>query len=140
MRQPRWRKARREALRAQDIQPVNTQLAVVVRVGHMSILPAWLNSRLIPGLVSVRGLYWLKHKDAMALMTFLRTVAVRYSATEAEFKRCVRCSRPLLGQEATGLRKAMETVTDRKTLICGPNCDKENESGLWRRLGVDLAA
>lgn len=136
MRQPRYRKARRQALNAQGIQSTNRWRAVCVRVANTAILPSWLNSRLIPGLASVRGQYWLKRSDAIALMTFCRTVYVQYQATEVEFKRCERCFRPLLGKEAEGLRKAMETVSDRTTLICGPNCDKDNESGLWRKLGV----
>ena len=140
MRQPRYRKARRQALNAQGIQAVNTQRAVCVRVANTAILPSWLNSRLIPGLASVRGQYWMKRSDALALVTFCRTVHVWYQATEMEYKRCARCFRPLLGREAEGLRKAMETVSDRSLLICGPNCDRDNESGIWRRLGVEKVA
>ena len=140
MRQPRYRKARRQALSAQGIKPVNVQRAVCVRVADTRILPAWLNSRLIRGLASVRGQYWLLRVDAIALTIFFRTIHVWYGITEMEFKRCARCSRPLLGKEAEGLRKAMETVHDRSLLECGPNCDKENESGIWRKLGVETVA
>lgn len=152
MRQPRYRKARRQALAEHGIQPVNIQRTVCVRVANTTILPSWLNSRLIPGLASVRGQYWMKRSDALALVHFFSTVHVWYQATEMEFKRCARCARPLLGREAEGLRKAMETVSDRKRrwwresrhdespLVCGPNCDKDSDSGIWRKLGVDLAA
>lgn len=140
MRQPRYRKARRDALRAEGIQPTYVQRAACVRVTHTAILPAWLKDRLIPGLGSTTGVYWLKRRDAMALMTFFRSIAVWYTTTEQEFKRCTRCFRPLIGMEATGIRKAMETVKDRNTLICGPTCDQDNASGVWRTLGEKVAA
>jgi hypothetical protein len=140
MRQPRFRRARRQALNAQGIESTKTQRAFCIRVVDTTILPAWLKDRLIPGLGSVTGVYWLKRKDAFALMAFFRTIAVWYTVTEQEFKRCARCFRPLIGTEATGIRKAMETVKDRTVLVCGPNCDKENESGVWRTLGEKVAA
>ena len=139
MRQPRYRKARREQLNQQGIQPANMQRAVCVRVINTKILPAWLSSRLIPGLGSTVGVYWLKHSDAAALMYFFRTITVWYSASEVQFKRCPNCFRPLVGNQADAIRLAMETTRNRTELKCGADCDKDNELGIWRTLGQKAA-
>lgn len=140
MRQPRWRKAYHEALRAQGIKVAHRQRVCVVQMGNTKILPSWLNSRLIPGLASMPGRYWLKHSDAMALVYFCKTIVVPYSCVETEFKRCVRCDRPLLGGEAEQLRQKYNGVQDRTTVFCGANCAKDDESGVWRTLGSKVAA
>jgi hypothetical protein len=97
-------------------------------------------ARLIPGLASVKGVYWLRHSDATGLMSFLRAIAVWYDPIEVEFKRCVNCYRPLIDNAATALRLVYDVVPDRSMIKCGQNCDRDNESGVWRTLGVKAAA
>lgn len=138
MRKPRWRKARREALRAHGITAVNRQEVWTVTPANTKILPTWLRSRLVRGLIAKPGQFWLRPSDGAALTTFLWTISVRYSLTKTEFKRCPNCERPIVGLEAEAFRKAMEVV-DRSKLICSPNCDKDKESGLWSKV-AEVAA
>lgn len=130
-RQPRWRSRHRAELKANGIAFPKVQFAWVVSVRNTTIIPSWLKERTLAGLDSIPGQFWLKPHDAMALMTFCRSISVWYDVTKTEFKRCVRCWRPNVGSEAAALRKVMEQVKDRTTVICGKNCERDRESGLW---------
>lgn len=126
-RQPRYRAARRRALRSQGVTPRNRQEAWGVKFITGSVAAASLARHRIPGL-AIGGYVWLKVRDAkLAIrMGWAREVI------KAEFKRCLLCHRPLIGSEAEQYRKLLESGAS--PLLCGSRCEQERISRLWYRL------
>jgi len=133
-RKPRWRAARRQAMKAQGITPANRQDAWCVVLENGKIIPAWLESRAIDGLGTIPNQFWLRPRDAKALIRLARTWGVYYDVTKTEYKRCLLCGRPCIGSEAEKLRTQMESGSEGRALPCGPNCEKEHQSRLWLTL------
>jgi hypothetical protein len=131
MRQPRWRKARREALAASGITPTNRNILWIVALKNYSIVPTWVKDRALFPRNSVPGQFWLKHMDAIALTTFARSIHVSFTITKTEFRRCPTCHRPTVGSEAVKMRQQMESSKDGRTLPCGPKCADDAKLGLW---------
>ena len=139
-RKPRYRRPRRRALKAQGILPTIRSFAWCVVVNDTKILPTWLKDHLIPGLSSVNGMFWLRPAAAASLAAMMHTIRVGYRITKTELKHCEVCGRPTVGTEAEQLRRQMESAVGARQLPCGPNCARDNASGLWRKLKEGVAA
>jgi hypothetical protein len=87
MRKPRWRGARRKAMKDAGITTTYRQRIWIVMLDQWNLLPAWLHSKLFFPRNPIPGTYWLFPADAMGLMVWARTIHVRYSYCETEFKR-----------------------------------------------------
>jgi RNase P subunit RPR2 len=52
----------------------------------------------------------------------------------AEVRYCKACSRPLIGTEAERRRLLDESGPDGRRRPCGPSCERDRLSGVWRKL------
>jgi len=133
-RKPRWRAARRQALRSRGVRPPNQLDAWCVEVPYKELtaeMKQWLEERMIPGLGSLLTRVWLKPRDARHLMKgTIKTLTV----VRTECRRCELCARPLVADEAAARRRLIESDMNGREKPCGPRCAEEAQSGVWRKL------
>lgn len=132
-RQPRYRLARRRALKAQGIKPTNRVRAWHVTPSALTTLPEWILERRLTGLSSSPRGIWLHPSDAKRLCAFDRAAGGHSLVTKTEYRHCELCSRPLIGPEAENRRHLLETGALARTLPCGPNCVRDQELRTWER-------
>lgn len=123
-RQPRYRAARRRALKASGITPRNRQQIWGVQLSGS--IPDALKPYVIHGL-AVAGYLWLTVRGAKLALRMGWTKEV----IKTEFKRCLLCHRPLIANAAEQYRKALESSAE--VLPCGLRCEAERISRLWDR-------
>jgi hypothetical protein len=130
-RKPRYRAARRQALRAQGVKPTNCQ--VLWYVESIAVpLPSWILSCAVPGLATTKCGIWLRPKDALRLIAFDRySTGGSITVTKAEFRYCEVCHRPLIGIDAASRRKLLETSATARKLPCSLTCFSDRETKLW---------
>jgi hypothetical protein len=68
MRKPRWRAARRKAMKGAGITTTYRQRIWIVSLDQWNLLPAWLRSKLFFPRNPIPGTFWLFPADAMGLM------------------------------------------------------------------------
>ena len=132
MRQPRFRKARLEALKAKGVTPTRKQPVWNVQITALPVLPAWVNEKRIRGLASI----WLKPKDAYRLFMLDRRMGGNPTIVKSVYRYCDHCGRALLDVDAQRLRERLETGE----ALCGPQCERDRRMGLWKVLGELKAA
>lgn len=135
-RKPRWRAARRQAMKDGGIMPSRRQWAWNVRPQalKMLLLPDWVEGVTIRGLGMLPGSVWLWPVDAMRLIREDRRAGGQPLVVKAELRHCPQCGRPCVGAEAAQRRLLNESGVRGVTLGCGPNCQKDRELGVWRKL------
>jgi hypothetical protein len=135
MRAPRYRKARRDNLRAQGITACNLARVVCFQVGNTAVLPKWLDKYIVHGLKPLPGQFWITPNGVFHLSVWLKAIYVPFSFTKTVLKRCESCNRPTIANEAYALQAKYETAKDRSTVECGPSCRRDRDTGIWERLG-----
>jgi len=136
-RKPRWRAARRQALKAQGITPCLRNWVWNVRPS-IAPLPDWVAGAAVKGLGSLEDQVWLWPVDARRLMKWVKAHGGRSWAVRAEFRRCEMCGRPLIGVEAEARRRQIESGPAGRALNCGPECDRDRASRLWVKLAPSV--
>jgi hypothetical protein len=135
-RQPRYRAARRKALRAMGLVPPYRHEVWQVTTSALLEIPQWAIERRVPGLAS----FWLYAADARQLCGLDRKHGGRPTVLKAEYKRCELCNRPLLGSEAAKRNDMLAVTPNGHDVPCGPNCCADRQSKLWKLLGAIRAA
>lgn len=129
MRQPRWRRARKQALKAQGI-PFSKPCRVWCLIVPADYVPNLeITKRIVPGLGGLVGQLWLPRPDAKY---YFRSIPV-LGVLKTEFKRCLRCHRPTVGDAAEKLREMYESSPMGRELPCGANCEADRKLGIWQR-------
>lgn len=129
-RKPRWRRARRQALRAQGIKETMRWRVWNVRP-LLIVLPDWAKERAVPGIYALPGSVWLRPRDAHRLCAMDRRAGGCCDVLKTEYHRCQLCRRPLLADEAAQRRAFLETSPEARQQPCGPNCQKDREMRLY---------
>lgn len=128
MRQPRWRAARRQAIRdAIGFAPMQCEVWAVYPTALKNI-PDNVTRRQIKGLPPSVGYYWLKPSAAKLLITLDRAAGGHPRFQRTPFRRCLICARPLIDEQAIAYRMQLECAEGK---CCGANCAKDFISKLW---------
>jgi hypothetical protein len=127
------RAIRRRALVAQGITPSNRQEVWRLELRYLKSVPDRFQKHAIKGLSAPPGVIWLPRPLGRSLFNI---DARQSNILKTEFKRCLMCYRPLIGNEAEVYRKMLESSPGARKNPCGPRCAEERESKLWKRLAV----
>lgn len=133
-RQPRWRAARRQAMKAAGTVPCRRQWAWNVQPDGLHGVPEWAQQVAVHGLGKIPGRVWLWRVDAKRLMGQVRRAGWRCEATRAEVRHCCVCERPLVGIAAERRRLLDESGPDGRLQPCGGDCLRDAAAGMWRKL------
>jgi hypothetical protein len=133
-RKPRWRATRRREMKAQGVTPPNRLRVWSVRISELLDMPDWVSRFAIQGLGTLPRQVWLRPWKAKLLLTLDRAAGGRSEYSKTEFRRCELCARPLIGTEAEARRRLLESCPKARTTPCGPNCLRDREIGLWKKL------
>ncbi len=135
-RKPRWRAARREAMKDAGIMPSKRQWAWNVRPQalKMLLLPGWVKDVTIRGLGQLPGSVWLWQVDARRLIREDRRAGGRPMVIRAELRHCPQCARPLVGADAEKRRLLNESGPQGVMLPCGANCTRDRALKVWSTL------
>lgn len=133
-RKPRWRAARRQAMRDAGIMPSRRQWAWSVRPQALKTLPDWVEGVTIRGLGQLPGSVWLWQVDARRLIRQDRRAGGVPLVVKAELRHCPQCGRPLVGAEAAKRRLLNESGVQGYQLPCGAECARDRALNVWRKL------
>ena len=133
-RKPRFRRAARQALRAQGIKVPYRLEAWCVCPSALQAIPLHLDVRPIPGLRALAGWFWLRRIDAKRLMAADLKEGARSDVVKTAYRVCDVCSRPLIGNEALERRTLIMRSAKSRELPCGPNCHKDRDMKLWEKM------
>ena len=139
-RRPRWRAARRREMKARGITPPNRQEMWCVQPSALVNLPDWVSRATMNGLGSYADRVWLRPGHAKRLIALDRAAGGRSQVLKVEFRHCDMCARPLLSLEAERRRELIETDPTARSLPCGPNCERDRELRLWKRMAPTCRA
>jgi hypothetical protein len=128
-RKPRFRAARRRAMKAQGVTPSNR-----LRLWNVQVTDIVIPNDILKA--SVRGLagFWLRGPIARRLIRMDRNHGGFPTWFTAEYRLCEMCGRPLLGNEAERRREMATKYPDGRMRPCGDKCEEEQKSKLWQRL------
>lgn len=132
-RQPRWRKLKRQALKARGITPAARQFIWSVETTAIPI-PEWARKNQVKGLAEQGDRVWLWTYDARKLIADDQMAGGSPIASEVEYRICEVCARPLLGVEAQARRAQVESGFGARHLACGPDCQEASKDGRWKKL------
>lgn len=133
-RKPRFRTARRQAMKAEGILPCRRQWVWLVQPDQLYAVPEWARRVAVRGLGEVPGRVWLWWVDARRLLSESRKAGWRCDVTRTELRHCAVCSRPFVGIEAERRRRLDESSPEGRLLPCGEACARDRESGVWQKL------
>jgi hypothetical protein len=131
-RKPRWRAQLRKEIRCQGLETTNRREIWSVRPSGMSEIPASIKRCEIYGLAPIAGRIWLRATAAKKLCKLNRDRGGFNLITKTEFRHCEVCARPLIGLEAAKRRIQLDNKMPRTT-PCGPNCERDAKTGLWKK-------
>ena len=134
IRKPRWRAARRREMKAGGITPPNRLEVWSIKISEFLEMPDWVSRFAIQGLGTLPRQVWLRPAKAKLLLALDRAAGGRSEFTKSEFRHCDLCARPLIGVEAEARRRLLESGPKARTMPCGPNCQRDGEIGLWKKL------
>jgi hypothetical protein len=97
-------------------------------------MPDWVSRFTIQGLGTLPRQVWLRPAKAKLLLALDRAAGGRSEFTKSEFRHCDLCARSLIGVEAEARRSLLESGPKAWTTPCGPNCQRDREIGLWKKL------
>lgn len=139
MRQPRWRTARRQAMKDAGILAARRQWIWLVEPDRLFAIPGWAREAAVKGLAKSAERVWLWPVDAKRLRSEVSRSGWRCRLTRAELRHCGVCARPLIGTEAERRRKMDEAGPEGRQQPCGAQCEKEAAQGVWRALNPSVA-
>lgn len=99
-------------------------------------MPEWCYKRRIRGLTMSHSRVWLRPKDAWVLRCLDLEIGGRPTITEAEYRRCPVCWRPLLGEDAEARRELNESSFTARQIPCGDGCLDAAKDKRWRKEDV----
>ena len=129
-RKPRFRAARRKALRDRGIQTTNKRRIWHVTPTVLKRIPEWIQNQRVSGLAGL----WLRCRAAQVLISLDKAAGGHPMVTVAVFRYCDLCGRPLVGAEANARIAQIEASPTGRSLPCGPTCEQDRISKLWKRL------
>lgn len=121
-------------MKAAGILPCRRQWAWLVTPDNLFGIPQWAQAAAIRGLGKINGRVWLWPTDARKLVREARTAGWQCSVTRVELRHCAVCERPWVGSDAEHRRKLDESGSEGRLLPCGPDCYRDKEAGIWRKL------
>lgn len=133
-RQPRYRAARRQAMRESGTRPANKEWVVNVEPKSLCAIPDYFLERAVKGLGEQSGRVWLWPTDARELVNMDRAAGGLSVVRRVEFRRCEMCARPLLGDEAIRRRQMDESGPAGRALPCGEHCQRDRDTRIWKKL------
>lgn len=140
-RQPRYRAARRREMKAQGTIPANRQWIWCVRPGVLTPIPEWARQLAVKSLGIGSDFIWLWPVDARRLIKQDREAGGLPEVQVFEARRCKRCGRVMIADEAVKRRKLDTSGPDGRKLPCGPRCDEDRRTMVWKKLaGQDSEA
>jgi hypothetical protein len=133
-RQPRWRAERRRASKKEGIVLGRRQWVWIVEPDSLYVIPEGAKAVAVRGMASSSNRIWLWPTDAKRLIREVQRRGGRCDSTRVEIRNCGVCAKPLVGLEAEKRRKLDEGSADGRLLPCGPKCQDEAATGIWRKL------
>lgn len=138
-RKPRYRTARRQAMKDAGVLPCRRQWVWGVQPQALLTMPAWALESAVRGLGrqagdSFAGMVWLWPVDARRLIRQDRDAGGRALTTRVELRHCPLCARPLMGHEAAVRRLLNESGPDGRRTACGGDCARDAQTRVWKKL------
>lgn len=125
------RRSRHENLRCRQTKATRAHRIICVGLSELA-MPEWAHKKRVRGLSMTVSTVWLERKDALFLAARDREVGGDPILSEAEFRRCSVCDRPLLGQDAMARRRTEESSSTGQQIPCGPTCIEASTDRRWR--------
>ena len=135
-RQPRWRRARRQAMKAQGITPAERQWIWNVRIGGLAAIPDWARDAAVRGLGQTETTVWLWPVDGRRLVKQDRAAGGLPEVQVVEVRRCQVCSRPLVGVDADRRRRLDESGPDGRSIPCSDQCRRDRDTKVWKKVAA----
>jgi hypothetical protein len=135
-RKPRWRAARRQAMKQGGVMPSRRQWAWNVRPQALKslLMPEWVREAAIKGLGQGVDSVWLWPTDAVRLIWQDRRAGGHPLVVKAELRHCSVCGRPCVGNEAEKRRLLNESGVQGLETPCGADCLRDRTLNVWRKL------
>lgn len=121
-------------MKEKGILPAKRQWIWLVEPERLFAIPAWAQLAAVKGVGNQPGRIWLWPSDARKLMREAGSSGWLCNAQKFEFRHCSQCERPYIGDEAAKRRLLDESGPEGRLLPCGPECERDAGSGIWRRL------